>query len=248
MSDHRLLKDKVCLVTGANRGIGHAVARLFVAEGACVYACARREGALDALVGACGSDRLVPLYFDVTDTKGMKAAFLQVRKEQGRLDALVNNAGVMKDALIGMIGSGLVSEVFEVNVFATIDALQFAAGLMRRQGSGSIINFSSIVGVEGNVGQVAYAASKGAVIALTKTAAKELAPQGVRVNAVAPGFIDTDMFRSIGEERVEGMSENVGMGRLGTPDDVARVCAFLASDLSEYVTGQIIGIDGSARV
>ncbi|MDR1015635.1 MAG: SDR family oxidoreductase [Coriobacteriales bacterium] len=243
-----LLEDKVCVVTGANRGIGRAVARLFVAEGACVYACARRDGSLDALVGDCGPERLVPLYFDVTDTKGMKAAFLQVRKEQGRLDALVNNAGIMKDALIGMIAPELVSEVFEVNVSATIAALQFAAGLMRRQGSGSIINFSSIVGVEGVAGQAVYAASKGAVVALTKAAAKELAPQGVRVNAVAPGFIDTDLFRSIGEKRVEGASGNVGMGRLGTPDDVARACAFLASDLSDYVTGQILGIDGSARV
>jgi 3-oxoacyl-[acyl-carrier protein] reductase len=243
-----LLKDKICLVTGANRGIGQAVARLFIEEGATVYASARRAGSLDALVEVCGSNRLIPLYFDVTDTKEMKAAFLRIRKEQGRLDVLINNAGIMKDALIGMINSELLSEVFGANVFGTIEALQFAAGIMRRQKSGSIINFSSIVGVEGTAGQAVYAASKGAVIALTKAAAKELAPQGIRVNAVAPGFIDTDLFRSIGEKRVESASESVGMGRLGTPDDIARVCVFLASDLSEYVTGQVIGIDGSARV
>jgi 3-oxoacyl-[acyl-carrier protein] reductase len=243
-----LLKDKVCLVTGANRGIGQAIVKLFLEEGAIVYASARRVGSLDTLVQDYEPERLIPLYFDVTDTKSMKEAFMRIKKEQGHLDTLVNNAGIMKDALIGMITSELVSEVFRVNVFATIEALQFGASIMRRQKSGSIINFSSIVGVEGNVGQTAYAASKGAVIALTKTAAKELAAQGIRVNAVAPGFIDTDMFRSIGKERVASMSENVGMGRLGTPEDIARVCVFLASDLSEYVTGQIIGIDGAAKI
>jgi 3-oxoacyl-[acyl-carrier protein] reductase len=243
-----LLENKVCLVTGASRGIGRGVTKLFIAEGATVYANARSVGSLDALAEECNSEKFIPLYFDVTDTKTMKEAFMRIRKEQSRLDTLVNNAGIMKDALVGMISSELVSEIFKINVFATIEALQFAANVMRRQKSGSIINFSSIVGVEGNTGQTAYAASKGAVIALTKSAAKELAPQGIRVNAVAPGFIDTDMFRSIGEERVESMRENVGMGRLGTPSDVAKVCAFLASDYSEYVTGQVIGIDGSAKV
>jgi 3-oxoacyl-[acyl-carrier protein] reductase len=178
----------------------------------------------------------------------MKAGFLRIRKEQGRLDVLVNNAGIMRDALIGMVSPTLVREVFETNVFAVIEALQFAAGIMRRQGSGSIINFASIVGVEGNTGQLAYAASKGAILALTKSAAKELAPQGIRVNAVAPGFIDTQMFRSIGAERVDERRADVGLGRLGTPEDVAKVCLALASELFEYVTGQTIGIDGSTRL
>jgi len=177
-----------------------------------------------------------------------KKIIMQIKNKGGKLDCLVNNAGIMQDALIGMINKKTIHDVFETNVFAVMELMQLAARIMTKQKSGSIINMASIVGVNGNKGQLVYSASKGAVIAMTKTAAKELAPQNIRVNAVAPGMVDADMFRSIGMEKVTERLENIGMGRLGTPEDVAKVCVFLASDLSEYVTGQIIGVDGAAII
>jgi len=129
-----------------------------------------------------------------------------------------------------------------------MELTQLAARIMTKQKKGSIINMASIMGVNGNKGQFVYSASKGAVIAMTRTAAKELAPYNIKINAVAPGMIDTEMFRSIGVEKIAERLNNIGMGRLGTPEDVAKVCIFLASDLSEYVTGQIIGVDGAAII
>lgn len=246
-----ILRDKVCLVTGAGRGIGAAITTRFAEEGAVVYANARSPKNLESLCDALNErfpGKVKPLYFDVCDEAASKQAIMQIKKESGRLDVLVNNAGIMKDALIGMIPKSLMQNIFETNVFAVMNMLQLAAKLMTRQNSGSIVNISSIVGLEGNPGQLVYSASKGAVAALTKTAAKELAPKGIRVNAVAPGMINTDMFRSIGQEKMDQMSANIRMGRLGEPDEVADAILFLASDLSRYVTGEIIGVNGSAMV
>ena len=246
-----LLDGKVCLVTGASRGIGAATARCFVEEGATVYANIRRPKELDvcyAELNAQYSGSIKAIYFDVRDEAESKKAIMQIKKESGRLDVLVNNAGVMKDALIGMIPRSLMQEIYETNVFGVMNMLQLATKLMKRQKSGSIVNISSIVGIEGNPGQLVYSATKGAVAAMTKTAAKELAEYGIRVNAVAPGMIDTDMYRSIGEDRVEEQLQNIRMGRLGTPEDVADTILFLASDLSRYVTGEIIGVNGGVQI
>lgn len=246
-----LLKDKVCLVTGSSRGIGAAAVRRFAEEGAVVYANARKEGSMDEICRELGEEcrtEVVPVYFDVTDPAARKAAVWKIKKEHGRLDVLVNNAGIMRDALIGMINRELMYDIFEVNVFAVMEMIQLAYKLMARQKSGSIINLSSIVGLEGNAGQLVYSASKGAVAALTRTAAKELAPLGIRVNAVAPGMIDTDMFRSIGDDKIQAHQKNIRMGRLGRPEDVADALVYLASDLSAYVTGQVLGIDGGVMV
>lgn len=277
ISNCDLLKNKVCLVTGASRGIGRAIAEKFADCGAVVYANGRSEGSLEELLKLHGiqnagidteqtseenSDKavelklkmeeqkqnqggcIIPAYFDVTDSAAAKKSMMQIKKEQGRLDVLVNNAGIMKDALIGMLSREDMLKTFDVNVFSVMDMIQLAVKLMSRQKSGSIINISSIVGVNGNKGQLVYSASKGAVISLTKTAAKELAPQNIRVNAVAPGIIDTDMFHSIGEEKMREKLKLIGMNRPGTPEEVADTCVYLASDLSKYVTGQIIGVDG----
>jgi len=246
-----MLENKVALITGASRGIGLTTAELFAKSGAIVYANARVTGCLDGFASELESKynaSVIPLYFDVTDSNGVKSAFARIKEEQGRLDVLVNNAGLLKDALIGMISSDMMREVFDVNVFAVAELIQYAAKFMKKQNSGSIINLSSIVGVNGNKGQLAYSASKGAVISMTKTAAKELAQYNIRVNAIAPGMIDTDMFNSIGKERVAERVAAIGMKRPGTPSDVASVCLFLASDLSVYVTGQVLGVDGSAIV
>ena len=246
-----LLDNKVCLITGASRGIGRETARRFAEEGAILYLTDYQEGSLEPVIEELkkkyNSD-IKPLYFDVTDENSSKQAIMTVKKESGRLDVLVNNAGIMRDNVIGMIGSKLVHDVFDVNVFAVINMIQLANKLMSRQKSGCIINISSIVGIEGAAGQLVYSASKGAVAALTKAAAKELAPNGIRVNAVAPGLINTGLLQAIGDEKIAENLKNVKMGRLGEPIDVANVLVFLASDLSGYVTGEIIGVDGEAQV
>ena len=247
----RLLDGKVCLVTGASRGIGAATVKRFAREGAVVYANARTPKNLDDLCIELSEEyntRVKALYFDVRDEAAAKKAVLQIRKETGRLDVLVNNAGVMKDALIGMISKDLMQEIYDTNVFGVMNMIQLASKVMMFQKSGSIINLSSIVGLKGNPGQLVYSATKGAVTAMTKTAAKELASQGIRVNAVAPGMIDTDMFRSIGNEKMQEHIANIRMGRLGTPEEVADAILFLASDLSGYITGEILGANGSAMV
>lgn len=246
-----LLTNKVCMITGASRGIGRETARRFAEEGAILYVTDYQEGSLVSVVEELVDKyqtNITPLYFDVTDENAAKAAVMTVKKNHGRLDVLVNNAGIMRDNVIGMIGQKLIHDVFDINVFAVINMIQLANKFMSRQKSGSIINISSIVGLEGAAGQLVYSASKGAVAALTKAAAKELAPNGIRVNAVAPGLINTDLLQVIGDKRIAENLKNVKMGRLGEPVDVANVLVFLASDLSGYVTGQIIGVDGGAQV
>lgn len=246
-----LLDNKVCLVTGASRGIGLATVIRFAQEGATVYANVRHPKNLDEQYREISNKYpgcIKALYFDVREEETSKQAILQIRKDTGRLDVLVNNAGVMKDALIGMVTRSMAQEIYDTNVYGVMNMLQLATKLMSRQKSGSIINLSSIVGIEGNAGQLVYSATKGAVAAITKTAAKELTPHGIRVNAVAPGMIDTDMYRSIGEERVRDQVERIRMGKLGTPEEVADAILFLASDLSRYITGEIIGVNGGAMI
>ena len=244
-----LLTGKTALVTGASRGIGRAIAILFASEGALVYANARTVGSLDAVSDEYRERHLTfrPLYFDVCDTAAIRTALMTIKKETGRLDILVNNAGIMSSSLLGMTSKKSAQELFDVNVFAPLELMQMASKLMLHQKSGSIINLSSIVGERGNAGQAAYAASKGAVSALTKSVSHELAPHGIRVNAVAPGYIDTDLFNAEKQEIREQVLSRVKLGRIGTPKDVARVCLFLASDLSDYVSGQIIGVDGDIQ-
>ena len=246
-----LLEGKVALITGAGKGIGNKTVERFAEEGAIVYATDIVEGSLDAFAKETGerfNTKIIPMYFDVTDEAEAKKAILQIKNESGRIDVLVNNAGIMRDNIIGMIGQQLIQDVFKINVFSVINMIQLVNKLMSRQKSGSIINLSSIVGVEGAAGQLVYSASKGAVAALTKAAAKELAPNGIRVNAVAPGLINTGLLQAIGDAKIQENLKNVKIGRLGEPLDVANVILFLASDLSSYVTGEVIGIDGEMQV
>lgn len=246
-----LLYGKTALVTGAGRGIGNKTAERFAEEGAVVYAADLIEGSMDGFAEECRAKYktdVIPLYFDVTDETEARKAVLKIKQEKGRIDILVNNAGIMRDNLIGMIGRQLMQDVFDINVFAVISMVQLVGRLMTGQKSGSIINISSIAGVEGAAGQLVYSASKGAVASLTKAAAKELAPDGIRVNAVAPGLINTGLLQAIGSRRIQENLKNVKMGRLGEPIDVANAIVFLASDLSAYVTGEVIGVDGEAHV
>ena len=179
-----ILKDKICVVTGAAQGIGNAIARNMLAEGATVYGCDLREGSMAAMEEE--NPDFHALYFDVSDAAAAKAAMMGVKKEQGRIDVLVNNAGVVFNKKIGMIVREETELMFRINVIAVIELTQLVSRIMARTGGGSIVNIASVTAVLGSAGQSAYSATKGAIISFTKSAAKELAPQGVRVNAVAP--------------------------------------------------------------
>lgn len=242
-----LLSGKVALVTGANRGIGKSIAEQYISEGAIVYANARKLGSLDemaATINAKGNGKLVPVYFDVTDISAMKSAIMRIRKESGHLNILVNNAGLMSNQRLGFITMDETQKLFDTNVFAVIQLIQFASKIMVEDSS--IINISSIVGQRGNAGQLLYSATKGAVIALTKSAAKELAPRHIRVNSVAPGLTMTDGLNSTQRKYLEGRIQNIPYGRLAFPKDIASACVFLASDLSIYISGEVLGVNGSA--
>lgn len=246
-----MLKEKIAFVTGCNRGIGKSVAEKFAENGATVYANAKKPGSLADICNInYGEGAIIPVYFDVTDRDATRQAFMRIMKEKGRLDCLVNNAGILVDTLITMLDRATLKDIYEVNVYAVFEMMHYASRIMSKQKSGAIVNIASICGDEGGMrGQTAYSSSKGAVIALTKTAAKELGQFNIRVNSVAPGFIDTDMFRSgprnIQKQLVEGVYLN---RRVGLPDEVADVCVFLASDKSSYVNGENIRVDGFTHI
>lgn len=251
---NQLLHHKICIITGAAQGIGRAIAEQFAADGAVVYATDMKEGTMDVWakeLSAKFKTRVIPLYFDVTDAAAVKAAFMQVHKAEGRIDSLVNNAGVVFNRKMGMIVRQETELMFRVNVIAVIEMIQLVSRLMARTGGGSIVNIASVTAVLGSPGQVAYSATKGAIIAMTKSAAKELAPQGIRVNAVAPGIVKTERFAELYEasgDKIDQRIQKIALGRLGTPQDVANACAFMASDRSSYISGQILGVDGCASI
>lgn len=245
------LKDRRIMITGASRGIGRQTAFTLAAAGAKLALNARNEAAIQQLrqeLERAYDTEVLTLPYDVRDIGKVKEAFQHIKKQFGALDALVNNAGILQDRLLGMFDEQTVHETLHTNLAAMIYHMQYAARLMTSQMSGSIINISSIIGTNGNEGQVLYSASKAGVIGATKSAAKELAPKFIRVNAVAPGFIDTDMVKSIPDHKFQERLESVKMGKIGTPEDVANVIWFLCSDLSAYVTGQVIGVDGGMLV
>ena len=227
----------VALVTGSTRGIGLAAARRLAEDGFTVVVNGTDGEAARARADELGGDALA---FDVADADAVQAAARELFSRHKRLDVLVNNAGVLDDALLGMIDP---RRTFEVNALGVLNTMQACARLLARGDGGAIVNVASIIGITGNRGQVAYGGSKAAVIGMTRSAAKELAPK-VRVNAVAPGFIDTDMTRALDPEIFEQRVAAVGLGRAGTPEEVADAIAFLASDRARYITGQVLGVDG----
>ena len=241
-----LLEGRVAVVTGASRGIGAAIARAFAAHGATLLLCARSEGVEDVARELTSPERPAQaLRGDVSDPAFARQLITSARKEHGRLDVLVNNAGILRQGLIGMTSADQMRELLDVNVLALMTLTQYATRVMDAARSPSVVNLASIAGTQGMEGVTAYSASKAAVVGYTLSSAKELAPKGIRVNAIAPGFIDTDMVRGVSTDWYQRRMQSIRMGRIGTPEDVAGVAVFLASDLSRYVTGQVIGVDGS---
>ncbi len=240
------LTGKVALVTGSARGIGQAIAVELAKCGAdVVISDLQADWCQESvqLVEATGRKALA-IACDVTDFDSCKQMMDQVMETFGRLDILVNNAGITKDNLLMRMKPEEWNAVISVNLTGVFNATKAAIRPMMKQRSGAIVNLASVVGLMGNAGQANYAASKGGVIALTKTMAKEFGARGIRANAVAPGFIQTAMTDKLPEEAKRRFLDNIPLGRPGTPEDVAKTVAFLASDEASYLTGQVLCIDG----
>lgn len=240
------MKGQVALVTGASRGIGQAIAMKLAADGVFVVATATSESGAEAtvaaIVAAGGAAQAAQL--DVTDSSAVEELFKKIMSEQERLDILVNNAGITKDGLIMRMKDSDWDSVIDTNLKGSFNCLREASKVMTKARYGRIINISSVVGEMGNPGQVNYCASKAGLFGLTKSAARELAKRNVTVNAVAPGFIETDMTAVISEKGREALMQNIPMERLGTVDDVACAVHFLASPQAGYITGQVLSVNG----
>lgn len=243
----KLLENKVALITGAGAGIGQATAKLFANEGAVVYA-ADIKGLEWVESFTSTEGKIIPVQLDICDFAAVKAVVMDIKKEHGHIDVLANIAGLISYELMPMINYDFFRKMIEVNVVALINLMSLVSRIMQRQQSGSIINMASIVGEKGAKGQLSYSATKGAVIAATKSAAKELAEYHIRVNAIAPGMVGSDRFKTVLEEKFAQKINDIPFGRLAEPEEVAELCLYLASDQSKYLTGQIIGIDGGAII
>jgi 3-oxoacyl-[acyl-carrier protein] reductase len=238
------LENKKALVTGASRGIGRAIADRFLAEGAQVWGLGTRDPEdLGERIAAAGG-RLRWISADIGNLGALEALIEEKLKEAGGFDILVNNAGITKDKLAFRMSLEDFQKVLDVNLSAAFLIARILGREMIRRRSGSIINMSSVVGIHGNEGQANYAASKAGLIGLSKSLAREVAVRGVRVNAIAPGFIASDMTDALPEGTREKMLEHIPLKRVGKPEDVAAAALFLACDDSSYITGQVIAVDG----
>jgi len=244
------LQNKVSLITGAAQGIGLATALKFAREGAIVVVCDVNPKAVDAAVALCQAEGATAKGYvmDVTQRSMVDSVVASVMAEFGRLDVLVNNAGITQDARLQKMTLEQFDRVIDVNLRGVFHCSQAVADIMVAQGSGVILNASSVVGVYGNFGQTNYAATKFGVIGFTKTWSRELGPKGVRVNAVAPGFISTPILQTIPEKVIHEMEQRVPMRRLGQPEEIANVYAFLASDEASYVNGIVMEVAGGLTV
>lgn len=242
------LEGKTALITGCNRGIGSSILLEFAKEGASVIACTRTlnddlKDTYQQLVSQFNI-KIYPICMDLSDAESIKQGMKEVTELRIPIDILVNNAGVAKFSPLMMSKIDDFKELMQVNLYAPVQISQYVIKSMLKQKKGSIINFCSISGLDMTAGNSAYGASKAAIASVTRTMAKELAKAGIRVNAIAPGFVETDMNKQISADYLESMLQQIALGRTAKPEEVARTAVFLASDESSYMTGQIIRIDG----
>ena len=244
------LEQRISLITGAAQGIGLATALKFAQEGATVIVCDVKQAAVDEAVTQCEAlgATAVGFVMDVTQRDMVDAVVARVVERFGRIDVLVNNAGITQDARLQKMTLEQFDRVIDVNLRGVFHCAQAVTEIMVAQGSGVILNASSVVGIYGNFGQTNYAASKFGVIGFTKTWSRELGPKGVRVNAVAPGFISTPILATIPEKVIQEMEQRVPLRRLGRPEEIANVYAFLASDEASYINGAVIEVSGGMSV
>lgn len=235
--------NKVAIVTGGTSGIGLATCNVLANEGYVVYAVARHQAEFE-------NEKIIYHYCDVTDSDSCKRLFDDIIESHRRIDVLVADAGITADALTVKMSDEQFDEVIDVNVKGIFNIVRYVGPFMEKQGWGSIINVSSVVGEQGNIGQVNYSASKGAIISMTKTWAKEFSRKGsnVRVNAIAPGYIMTKMMDTVPNDLLERFSSQTMLKRLGQPNEIAEVIAFLASDKASYITGTVIDVNGGMRL
>jgi 3-oxoacyl-[acyl-carrier protein] reductase len=241
-----LLEGRVSLVTGASRGIGRAIATAFAAEGAHVVLAARDAAKLAEAVAEIQAKggKAEALALDVSDRASVEAGVAQVVAAHGRIDHLVNNAGVTRDNLLLRMKDEEWRQVLDTNLTGAFLCTQAVLKPMLKQRSGRIVTITSVVGLSGNAGQANYAASKAGVIGFTKSVAREVASRGITANAIAPGFIETDMTAAMSEKAREAVFAAIPLGRVGRPEDVAGAALFLVSDAAAYVTGQVLAVDG----
>lgn len=244
----KLLANKNVVLTGCLRGIGKTTMEVFVRNGANIFACAQYqdidfENTIQKLSAENGI-WIKPIYFDLSDIESIKTGMRMIISEKVQIDGLVNIAGMVYNGLFQMTSIEKMKEVFEIDFFSQMLITQYISKIMMKYKSGSIVNIASITGIDGNSGQVAYGAAKAALIGSAKTISIELGQYGIRVNSVAPGVILTDMTRALPEDKFNALIKKTEIPRAGEPEEVANVLLYLISDLSTYVTGQVIRIDG----
>lgn len=244
------LSNKISLITGAAQGIGQATALKFAREGAIVIVCDIHQDAIDDTVKQCQAlgAQAVGQMMDVTQREQVDAVVARIKEQFGRIDVLVNNAGITQDARLVKMTLEQFDRVIDVNLRGVFHCAQAVADTMVAQGQGVILNASSVVGVYGNFGQTNYAATKFGVIGFTKTWSRELGPKGIRVNAVAPGFVHTPILATVPDNVLKDMEARVPLKRLGQPEEIANVYAFLASDEASYINGAVIEVSGGMTV